>query len=95
MQVITDEEYLQDMICSQSKMKDDSMRYDCLVKKINSMLDEAISHGGDSGGAYYSNRDGLIKEMRDFLKWSGLDKMFGIMDEGGVLRFYKKSNIVE
>lgn len=66
-----------------------------LLVYINKIINEAIDHGGDSGGAYYCNREGLIKEMSDLLRWTGLNKEYGIMDEGGRLRFYKKSNIVE
>lgn len=66
-----------------------------LLRYMNNIIAEAIEHGGDSGGAYYSNRDGLIKEMHYFLRWAGFDKEYGIMDEGGILRFYKKEHIVE
>lgn len=71
------------------------MSEDVLIERINNIIQEAIEHGGDVGGAYYSNRDGLIREMRHFLRWAGLDKTFGIMDEKGWLKFYKKSHIVE
>lgn len=66
-----------------------------LIERINSMIDQAIVHGGDAGGAYFSNREGLINSMKYFLAWSGLGKDYGIIDEDGFLKFYKKSNIVE
>jgi hypothetical protein len=65
------------------------------MEKINRIIAEAIEHGGDCGGAYFSNRDGLVDEMKDFLCWAGLDKDYGIMDDGGWIKFYKKSDIVE
>lgn len=68
---------------------------DSFIEKINKIIAEAIEHGGDSGGAYFSNKDGLVAEMRFFLRWSGLDNFYGIMDEDGWIRFYKKSSIVE
>ena len=71
------------------------MSNDVLINKINSMIKEAIEHGGDSGGAYFSNEEALTREMKYFLRWSGLDKDYGIMNEEGMLRFYKKSHIVE
>lgn len=71
------------------------MSDDVLIERINSMIDEAIQHGGDSGGAYFCNRDGLVNSMKYFLNWSGLKNNYGIMDENGWLRFYKKSDIVE
>jgi hypothetical protein len=66
-----------------------------LLRYMNNIIAEAIEHGGDSGGAYYSNRDGLIMEMSNLLRWAGFNKEYGIMDEGGILRFYKKEHIVE
>lgn len=71
------------------------MSDDVLIQRINGIIKEAIEHGGDSGGAYFSNGEGLIKEMKYFLRWSGLDKNYGIMDEDGWVKFYKKSHIVE
>lgn len=70
------------------------MNHDRLIERVNKIITEAIEHGGDSGGAYFSNRDGLIHEMKRFLNWTGLDREYGIMDENGWIRFYKKSDIV-
>jgi hypothetical protein len=66
-----------------------------LIERINIIIKEAIEHGGDSGGAYFSNSEVLIKEMKYFLRWTGFDKDYGIMNEDGWIRFYKKSHIVE
>ena len=71
------------------------MKEEVLIQKLNAIIKEAIEHGGDSGGAYFSNTEALILEMKYFLRWYGLDKNFGIMDENGWLRFYKKSDILE
>lgn len=29
------------------------------MERLNKIIAEAIEHGGDCGGAYFSNRDGL------------------------------------
>ena len=43
-----------------------------LVEHINSIIDEAVEHGGDSGGAYCTNREGLLEAMRHLHRWLGL-----------------------
>ena len=65
------------------------------IDLINKIINEAIIHGGDSGGAYCMNNEGLIKQMRYYLNWTGLNKTVGIMDEDGWIRFYLKSDIAE
>ena len=62
---------------------------------VNEIISEAIEHGGDSGGAYFSNKEGLLNTMKQFLRWSGLHNTYGIMYEDGWPRFYKKDNVVE
>lgn len=64
------------------------------IEKLNRIIAEAIDHGGDNGGAYYTNRDRLIRAMRDLLKWTGMDKTVGIMDDGEVPRFFLKRHIL-
>ena len=41
---------------------------------LNKIIEEAITHGGDDGGAYFINQDNLITEIKAFLRWTGLDK---------------------
>lgn len=41
---------------------------------LNKIIEEAITHGGDDGGAYFINQEKLISEIKRFLKWTGLDK---------------------
>jgi hypothetical protein len=65
------------------------------INRINDIIEEAIDHGGDSGGAYFCNRDGLVKAMRELLAWTGLDNAVGIVCEnGGYMRFYIKEDII-
>lgn len=37
------------------------------IKLINKIIFEAIKHGGDSGGPYLINEDGLISAIDNFL----------------------------
>ena len=41
---------------------------------INSIIEEAIEHGGDCGGAYFSNQEALEHSIILFLNWVGLNK---------------------
>ena len=65
------------------------------IERLNRIIHEAIIHGGDSGGAYFINDEGLTKEMRYYLNWTGLKETVGIMNEEGWIRFYLKSDIAE
>lgn len=74
---------------------------DDLCERVNKIIKEAIIHGGDSGGAYYDNYEGLMKAMTEFLEHYKLDG-YVIIDETGCgpneLRFAKKAkakNIIE
>lgn len=37
------------------------------IKLINKIIFEAIKHGGDSGGPYFTNKDGLISAINNLL----------------------------
>ena len=41
---------------------------------LNKIIEEAIIHGGDDGGAYFINQEKLIFEIKSFLKWTGLNE---------------------
>lgn len=46
-----------------------------IIKYLNNVLTEAIYHGGDGGGAYFSNEEALLKslnELLDYLKLSNV-----------------------
>ena len=55
-------------------------RFDKALKKqeelslINNIVEQAIYHGGDIGGPYFSNRDGLCEAMEKYLVYKGFDK---------------------
>lgn len=42
-----------------------------LAGYINHIIDEAITHGGDSGGPYCINNEGLIDAMSALRRWLG------------------------
>lgn len=44
-----------------------------LTEYINNIVREAIDHGGDSGGPYFSNGEELIAAMRRFKGWLSLE----------------------
>lgn len=50
------------------------------IQKINAIIDEAIFHGGDCGGPYYSNSEKLREAMEDYLKYMGYDKSFEVCE---------------
>lgn len=38
------------------------------IDQLNIVIKEAIDHGGDDGGAYFCNKENLIKEMRKLIE---------------------------
>ena len=48
---------------------------------LNKIIEEAIIHGGDNGGAYFINQEKLIFEIKQFLNWTGLDKYLIIYED--------------
>lgn len=53
-----------------------------LVEDLNSLIKEAIDHGGDLGGPYYSNPDDLINATNKILKTLELDNEYEIRWKG-------------
>lgn len=41
---------------------------------LNDIIEQAIIHGGDVGGAYFVNKEELIKSIKTFIDWTGLNK---------------------
>lgn len=39
------------------------------IKYLNKVLTEAIYHGGDGGGAYFSNEDALLESLNELLAY--------------------------
>lgn len=45
-----------------------------MMDYINKIIEEAVIHGGDTGGAYFTNMDNLVSKMRGFRRWAGLEE---------------------
>jgi hypothetical protein len=54
---------------------------DKLVERVNSIIEQAIYHGGDSGGPYHCNWDGIIDAMKDFIRLLDKGKYIIAIDE--------------
>ena len=65
-----------------------------LVQLVNDVVKEAIRHGGDSGGAYFTNHKNLFRELTDLRNWLGLDD-YVVVDFSGELYLAKLAGEVE
>ncbi len=43
------------------------------IKILNNLIYESVEHGGDSGGAYYSNIEDILKAINEYLKFFHLE----------------------
>ena len=43
------------------------------IEILNNLIYESVEHGGDSGGAYYSNTEGILKAINEYLKFFHLE----------------------
>ena len=43
------------------------------IEILNNLIYESVEHGGDSGGAYYSNIEGILKAINEYLKFFHLE----------------------
>lgn len=57
-------------------MEDKNCTIEKEVEFINSIIQEAIYHGGDMGGAYFSNARDLNEVIIDWLKLRGIDDKY-------------------
>lgn len=48
------------------------------VDALNKLIDEAILHGGDAGGAYLTNREGLEKAIDNYLEVTGIKPLVDV-----------------
>ena len=55
-------------------MEFDDVKLEIFCDIFNDIIYEAISHGGDYGGPYYTNKENLENKIDWFLKWTGLNK---------------------
>ena len=43
------------------------------IEILNNLIYESVEHGGDSGGAYYSNTENVLKAINEYLKFFHLE----------------------
>lgn len=48
------------------------------VDALNKLIGEAILHGGDGGGAYLTNREGLEKAIDEYLETTGIKPLVDV-----------------
>lgn len=65
-----------------------------LCDYLNRIIEEAILHGGDSGGPYYINKVDLIDAIKSFLSWVGLEREV-IIYENNIPKLLLKTKIKE
>lgn len=48
------------------------------IAVLNKLIEQAILHGGDGGGSYLTNRDGLEEAINDYLDVAGLKALVDV-----------------
>lgn len=43
------------------------------IEILNNLIYESVKHGGDAGGAYYSNTKNVLKAINEYLKFFHLE----------------------
>lgn len=43
------------------------------LEQLNDLIEQAYRHGGDSGGGYRTNEQGLVSAMQRYARWKGWD----------------------
>ena len=43
------------------------------IEILNNLIYESVEHGGDAGGAYYSNTENVLKAINEYLKFFHLE----------------------
>lgn len=61
-----------------------------LFKGVNEIIEEAVAHGGDSGGSYNSNWRGILEAMELFLGKYDKENQLLIVVDDGVPKFLEK-----
>ena len=48
------------------------------IEILNNLIYESVKHGGDAGGAYYSNTENVLKAIKEYLKFFHLEDSYVI-----------------
>ena len=51
------------------------------IEILNNLIYESVEHGGDAGGAYYSNTENILKAINEYLKFFHLEDSYVIKTE--------------
>lgn len=65
-----------------------SISKNVLVDYLNQIIKESVAHGGDIGGAYFTNEENLVNEMMRLGKWIGLTD-YCIYNDSGTPQYGK------
>lgn len=70
----------------------DIVDFELFIDNLNQVIEEAITHGGDSGGAYFCNFDKLLSAIQCILMELQIEKKVKIVvyDEGYIKLEVKK-----
>lgn len=49
-----------------------------IVQLINDLIDNAVHHGADCGGSYFSNEEGLIESAQNLLEALNLNGRYAV-----------------
>lgn len=60
------------------------------IEIINRMIEEAIFHGGDLGGPYYSNEDNLRQFIQEWLKFKNINNFYHVLTKGSGILYIAK-----
>lgn len=57
------------------KLKSETSTYslEAFCNIVNDVIEQAITHGGDTGGPYYINQEELESSINYFIEWLGIE----------------------
>lgn len=64
------------------------------IELINNIIYESVRHGGDAGGAYYSNTNEVLSAIQNWLNFHNLNEIYEIEYKEPYTEFKGYYNIV-
>ena len=64
--------------------------WDTKIYLLNQIINDAVCHGADSGGAYWQNKNGLVDSVSTLLKSMGMDKEYEAVFIKDMIENYSK-----
>lgn len=49
------------------------------IELINLLIRESVAHGGDAGGAYFSNTNSLLNTIENYLEYKGIKDQYEVI----------------